>query len=290
MESPRKRRTAIGGSGGWTYDKIAGPLSDRSITVGLAGAEEGREYIVGIRGGGTPEPVFVVGEAEIGAGPAGLRIIQRMSNVPRQFVRVSRGRIEITGLSDPKAALVVYGTVPADTMVTVERPGVEIVRGKVGPEGLLVHNDRLRSEPVEGMHTLTSRLVRPDRVFNVATPLPLASGRYLVTPAAMARNLVEVTVPRLGSAPACCDMRAHIRLVVNMEGAVEQVERISGNPEALDAVEKAVRQWRFRPFTAGGKAIVGEGTLLFFFSKDGQVSSPILTELGRLASSGGEGR
>ncbi len=102
-----------------------------------------------------------------------------------------------------------------------------------------------------------------------------------VTPAAMARNLLHFALPDLGGRPVTSEMRAHVRLIVDTQGRVEHVEKISGNPEAVAAVEAAVRRWRFRPFVVGGQAVVAEGTLFFFFAADGRVSSPILAGLGQ---------
>ncbi len=267
----------------WKYRKIQVPLLERTLTVELTAADPGREYVVGIAADDAPEAVFAIGEAVIAKGPAApLRLIEGIENVPEHFVEVSKGRIRVTGTSRPDTALVVRGTVPAGTAVKIERRGTMVAAATVSGDALVVHNDKLRHPGAAGKNwSPISVLMRSEPVAKVTEPLPLRNGRYLVTPAAMARNLLQFALPDLGGRPVTSEMRAHVRLIVNTQGRVEHVEKISGNPEAVAAVEAAVRRWRFRPFVVGGQAVVAEGTLFFFFATDGRVSSPILAELGQ---------
>jgi protein TonB len=53
----------------------------------------------------------------------------------------------------------------------------------------------------------------------------------------------------------------HIQGVVALDvqiggdGAVENIAVVEGEPELVDAAVQAVRQWRYRPYTADGKAV-----------------------------------
>jgi TonB family protein len=46
-----------------------------------------------------------------------------------------------------------------------------------------------------------------------------------------------------------------LRLLVNREGIVTALERISGPVELAPAAEEAVRQWRYRPFILMGEPV-----------------------------------
>jgi len=56
-----------------------------------------------------------------------------------------------------------------------------------------------------------------------------------------------------------------VEAVVTESGTVEKVNIISGNPVLTKPAADAVKQWKFSPFTAGGKAVRAVAPLSFTF-------------------------
>lgn len=46
-----------------------------------------------------------------------------------------------------------------------------------------------------------------------------------------------------------------MRAIINTEGAVQDLEPLSGDPDLTDAAMAAVRQWRYRPYLLNGQPV-----------------------------------
>src|SRR6266700_5779000 len=60
--------------------------------------------------------------------------------------------------------------------------------------------------------------------------------------------------------------KVQVDAYIDSEGKVERVQVINGNPLLTSAAVNAVKQWRFSPFTADGKASKAIAALSFHFT------------------------
>jgi TonB family protein len=86
----------------------------------------------------------------------------------------------------------------------------------------------------------------------------LIDGRFVRLKPELAENLLDARVePDYPDAAR----RAHIQgsvvleTLIGADGRVQQVTPVSGNPQLADAAVTAVRQWRYKPFTVGGRKV-----------------------------------
>jgi|SRR5438094_4615263 len=60
--------------------------------------------------------------------------------------------------------------------------------------------------------------------------------------------------------------KVQVDAYIDADGAVEKVQVISGNPLLTSATVNALKQWKFSPFTADGKAVRAVAGLSFHFT------------------------
>jgi hypothetical protein len=82
-----------------------------------------------------------------------------------------------------------------------------------------------------------------------------------------AETLVRKVAP-LPVGPAF--MPIPVRIIVAANGDVKQVHVIRATADQRHSIEDALRQWKFKPFVAGGRAVEVETGLLFQFTPPGQ--------------------
>jgi protein TonB len=57
-----------------------------------------------------------------------------------------------------------------------------------------------------------------------------------------------------------------LEALVSEDGTVEKVNIVSGNPVLTKPAADALKKWKFKPFTAGGKAVKALAVVNFDFS------------------------
>jgi Gram-negative bacterial TonB protein C-terminal len=63
-----------------------------------------------------------------------------------------------------------------------------------------------------------------------------------------------------------------VRLVINADGTVKQVHVIRATSGQRDSIERALAQWKLKPYEAGGQDVEIETGLLIKFTQAGGVS------------------
>src|SRR5713101_6509138 len=131
----------------------------RNIQLSAGGAVKvtvpsGVEYIFGARSTSAESPVFVVGEAMfvVGktVGPA--RTLSQLDNLPASLINTSGSQLEVVGTSVGGSAVIIYGSVPENTMVELYCREVLVSRGTIAHEGsMLVQNGSMIASPVKGV-------------------------------------------------------------------------------------------------------------------------------------------
>jgi TonB-like protein len=247
----------------------------------LADLSPSTEYVVGVKvGDDAAGSALVVGEVTFDQPKStAVRIVSKMVDWPRERIKVAPGIVELSSLSQARGSLVIYLTVAPGTDVQVDTADKTLAR--VSPEnGLLVHNGIYVAQEVKGLHTLMSRLIRPNPPTNTPPIIEVRKDEFVVTPRGLAANMRKLRKPTYPVGVTVDGVeQVSLRIMINEEGRVTGVDRVRGTAEFLDAAEQAVSAWKFRPFSVDGRAVAVKASVVFFFGADGTIKSPIFDEM-----------
>lgn len=270
------------GSGTWNYQKIGISAPGDQLRLLLVDISSGTDYVVGVRSVDGPEKTLIAGEVRFGNSKSkALHLISQIVDWPRERIDVQPGLIRVFGLSQAVGSVILCVTVPHGTSVSIDTPEGLLARATPA-SGFMVHNGVTVAQEVQGIRTLVAQLARPGAASNNTRIVKLEADKYAATPKGLADNLVTLAKPAY---PASVDgeeiQQVLVRVTIDETGVVSEITPVQGKKEFLEAVLQAVRNWRFRPFSADGKAIPIKASLVFFFGNDRTVSSPIFDELQR---------
>ncbi len=266
----------------WNFQKIGLLVPSRKLNLLLADASATTEYIVGIRSTNTQEPTLIAGEVIFHNPQSRLsRMVSHITDWPRERINIQPGSIEISGLSQAKGSVLIYLTVSPGTEVNVDTPNGPVVRATPA-NSLMVHNGEIIPREVEGIRTLVARLERPNPAADAAQIVRVQANRFFATPKGLAANLMNLKRPSFPPAEINGEVETVIlKIAIDEEGIVKEIIPVKGSKEFSDTAQQAVREWKFKPFLADDKPIAVEASVVFFFGKDGTVSSPIFNEMSK---------
>jgi len=112
--------------------------------------------------------------------------------------------------------------------------------------------------------------VRTNFLLKTFVFLALATGLWAEIRVSAADAIkAAVSKPKPEYSPMARQMKiegdVEIEVHINAAGGVDSAKPISGNPILTSMVTKAVKDWKFTPFTAEGKAVPAVTTLKFSF-------------------------
>jgi hypothetical protein len=273
----------------WTYRKILLTPSLDTIRLNMPDLPEGAEYVIGVKSAANAisQAQFVVGAVHFGANRGSLRLISSIDNWPASQIKTAAGQIEVSGVVTGGPALLVYGQVDAGTTVDIEGPSGTIASGVIKSDGsLLVYDGNLVSQRVLGVRSLVPYLLHMHTNSTAensqAGIVALPDGRYFANPAVLASHLISFTRPFYPAGETPPKFASGRLLVeIGIDGSVQSVRQVSGDRAGLAACETAVLTWRFKPFAFNGQLVTVNAPIVFFFTQNGKVTSPIFDELGR---------
>jgi outer membrane biosynthesis protein TonB len=167
------------------------------------------------------------------------------------------------------------------TEVTVDTPDKTLARATPA-NSLVLHNGVSVARDVEGIRTLVSQLERPHRAPNTTQVVKTQTNQYVATPKGIAANLINLKRPSYPAVATVDDIeQVIVRIAIDEAGIVRQVTPVRGKRAFSDAAALAVREWRFRPFSADSKPVAITASIVFFFGKNGTVNSPVFEEMGK---------
>jgi hypothetical protein len=263
----------------WNFKQIEVPVAAGQLRVSLSDLYPDTDYILGVRTVEAKEATLVVGEVSFSGPPAPGRVVTGIVDWPRDRIEISPGKVHMSRLSETLGSVLIYLNVPSGTELLVQANERTVLQAAVGGSWV-VRNGVSAAEEVIGIRTLVSRLTRSDQSLNTAELVRIRGDHYIATPKGLASNLVSLKRPTFPSEVAVEDIEGvTLRVTIDHEGVVREISRVSGKEQLLSAVEEAVRDWKFRGFRSGGQPVSVQASIVFFFAKDGKISSPIFNEI-----------
>ncbi|MGH9898022.1 MAG: energy transducer TonB [Pyrinomonadaceae bacterium] len=269
----------------WKFQKSAISALNGQLQVSLIDPST-TDYIVGVRTAtDIKDTSLVVGDVTYqNPQSTSHRFISQIVDWPRDRIKLQPGSIEISGLSQATGSVLVYITIAPGTEVSVVTSGAsdKTLAHATPANGLMIHNGVSLTQEVEGIRTLASRLTRPNPTVNTAKIVKIQGEQYVATPKGLAANLISLRKPTFPTGTMAEEMeQVLLRITIDEEGVIREINLIRGNKPFSDASVEAVREWKFRPFSADNKPISTKASVMFVFGKDGTISSPIFNELAK---------
>lgn len=244
----------------WEYRRHAVPY-DSLLSVQVP-AGTARNYVLGIKSTpsvGDHQSQFVIGEFQFQDSLAAHKIVVGIENLSPEYVRLSKGSLEVLDSGQKDRGLAILGHAVQGTQLTIRAGGVVVFSGAVGPDGIMIAQGSIVGKPVVSMQSVTMHLINGSvRANQDGSPKWLPNGRYFVSLGGLREKLTEFVAPSatIPSLASCCDRVVRVRLEIDQWGQVSKAE--PSDKSAGDLVKAALR-WRFRPFEVDGAPVLVEG-------------------------------
>ncbi len=263
---------AVDGWGQQTYHlKLSGPLTKRRfvapstglLTLKLANLPPEKEWILGVR---TQPGSEIQLRAVAITFKAGTRHLQAIEPVDPWLDEASDDTIVFSRLADMPGALAAFLAVPPGTLLRIQSDTASFFQMRVA-QGLMVRNGQILPRAPENLGHVLTTLSFPETSHE---PIALPGGAYRVSTPALRSHVTQMALPDYTG----LEGSASVAVWIDGNGIVTRIKRLRGDTQLLDAIESAVRQWRFRPFIVEGKAVVALATIAFSFYQ-GEVLSTL---------------
>jgi len=263
----------------WNFDFIQLPKPEGSLLVDLGELTGVSDWILEVKAD-NERPRLVAGEASYMEPPPDKRlpgrVVERIRNLPRGNLEISRGRVALRGVVGSGGPLILLIWAPAGTNVTVRSSAGVVATLPVG-DGFMLHNGKVVAKPATVLGYLLQLGMPPEVKQAKGDVVTLPGNRYVATVAGLKSHLIRYELPSesLRLAPGTGNVPVTLSIEINESGAVDAIHARPGGEAVLTYYEPFIRKWRFRPFVVDGRPVRVKAALAFVVAPSGTVTGPI---------------
>jgi len=248
------------------------PSPAAPVTLHLGTIPTGKKWVVGVRAEPTAGVKFQAGVVFTDTFQ-GAPVVKSVAPFSAALLAIRDNTIRLEGTDRLGGDLLVFLVLPSGTTLIVQNDNGQYFRGTVSTGLILKDGEVIPSVPKIPGELVFKLLLPSAREPN--QPVRLSADKYSVGSQLLREHIISVSMPRYPAQPKDSDGILAIQMEIDGAGLVRNVQLLQGDPALLPNVERAVREWRFRPFLIDTEAVTVTAPVVFGF-RNGKVTSSVM--------------
>ncbi len=258
-------------------EKINVPLADGKLRIRLSQKFEQLSWLIGVQVDNSNAGTVSALSANLGKGAQPfVKSFGSMKNWPQELIHAQQGSVSIDAKS-AKDGLLVYVAVPSGKQIQVDIGEKTVCLTQVSQD-FVIDPSGITVAQVKGVSGLVMRSIIPPSSSNDSLPEVISDQgkKNIASPKGIKSHLISFVKPDMPAQVAVDKLETVVlKISIDVQGQVKDVVKLIGQEPYASASEKAVRQWRFKPFELEGKKVEVSASIPFHFSSNGTVGSSV---------------
>jgi TonB family protein len=256
-------------------EKINVPLVDGKLRIRLSQEFEQFSWLIGVQVDNSNAGTISALSANLGKGAQPfVKSFNSIKNWPQELIQAQQGSVSIAAKS-AKDGLLVYVAMPSGKQIQVDIGEKTVCLTQVRQD-LVIDPSGVTVAQVKGVSGLVMRSIIPASSSNDSLPEVISDQgkKNIASPKGIKSHLISFVKPDMPAQVAVDKLETVVlKISIDEQGQVKDVVKLIGQEPYASASEKAVRQWRFKPFELEGKKVEVSASIPFHFSSNGTVGS-----------------
>lgn len=258
-------------------EKVGFSLVDGTLRIRLSKEFEQLSWLIGVQVDDSNVGTFSALSANLEKGNQPFsKSLNSMKTWPQHLIQIRPGTISVAA-KPTKDDLLLYVAMPTAKQIQVDVGEKTVCLTQVNQD-IVVDPSGITATSVKGVAGLVMRSIIPAKSGDDSTP-DVISGqgkKNIASPKGIKSHIISFVKPEMPLQVAVDKLESVVlKISIDEHGQIRDVVKLIGQEPYTSASERAVRQWKFRPFEVEGNRVEVSASIPFYFSSNGTVGSPI---------------